>query len=350
MLVLREADIRPILYNLTLDQCLHLLRTLWGSLANYSHYSGSAADGQAQVIYQPMREVIRTARQNTTLFMPASDTNTTTGIKIVTLPGGGGAPRGAINIFSPDGTLEGVLNAELVTAFRTALASMIPFSRHKLPGETHVLVFGAGKQAEWHIRLALLLSGSSVTHVTVINRGRLNLENLKSDLDAELTSQHPDVVFEYISRDVDGFEDRLRASVRDADAIFCCTPSTEPLFPHSYLRQSRHQRNPRLITLIGSYRPDMKEVDSDTLLSGGKILVDSKEACLEEAGELIAAGVGKDQLVEIGELMNDPLAHVPGHLDTVFKCVGMGIMDIVIGRELLHLAKGIRVGISIDGF
>ncbi|EER26937.1 hypothetical protein D8B26_002550 [Coccidioides posadasii str. Silveira] len=348
MLVLRESDIFPILKGLTRDQCQHLLQALWKALASYSgHRNG--ANGE-KLIHQPIREQIVTSRNHATLFMPASDTNTTTGIKIVTLPGHGGPPKGAINICSPEGDLEGLLNAELITAFRTALASMIPFQRFQLREGANILVFGAGKQAEWHIRLALLLAGEKITKITVVNRGARGAERLKSDLDADVRGIFPGMMISYIGRDSSTFAAEILGTlVSEADAIFCCTPSTEPLFSSSYLGDK-----PRFISLIGSYKPHMQEIDSTTLLSGrSTIIVDSKEACLHEAGELIKAQVSESQLVEIGELFENP--HAASRLfdsgsNVVFKCVGMGIMDLVIGRELLALAKARQVGITIDDF
>lgn len=298
-----------------------------------------------------MREVIYTSEQNTTLIMPASDTHATTGLKVVTLPGKGGAPKGAINIFSPEGNLEGVLNAELITAFRTALAAMVPFVWHGLREgrESEVLVFGAGKQAEWHVRLVLLLAGERVKRVTVVNRGRKGVEKLWGEL-AEVDKAYPDVELVYRSReDADFGNDQLKEVVSAADAVFCCTPSTEPLFTGDYLQGTKR----RFISCIGSYKPHMQEIDSTTLLLGGKILVDSKEACLKEAGELIIAGVQEEQLIEIGELdiqtsLDGKTAGGEGH--TVFKCVGMGIMDLVVGRELLNIAGEKGVGVKIDEF
>ncbi|WEW56979.1 hypothetical protein PRK78_002438 [Emydomyces testavorans] len=350
MLILRESDVSPLLKTLTRDQCHSLLQALWQALAAYSHQNhGGGTDGK--LIHQPIREQIVTSKQHVTLFMPASDTNNTTGIKIVTVPGNGGPPRGAINIFSPEGDLEGLLNAELITAFRTALASMIPFHRFKLPGDARLVVFGAGKQAEWHIRLALLLAGEKIAQITVVNRKSRGLEKLKSDLWEAEAGVSPKVTMHYVGRDSPTFtSDQLAQIVSQADAIFCCTPSTEPLFPGSYLGD-----RPRFLSLIGSYKPHMQEVDSTTLLSGGNtVLVDSKEACLHEAGELIKAQIAEEQLVEIGELLRDDgdtsLGLFESGKSVVFKCVGMGIMDIVIGRALLGLAKERQVGVTVDDF
>ena len=283
--------------------------------------------------------------------MPASDTTSTTGLKVVTLPGSGGAPRGAICIFHPEGELQGVLNAELITAFRTALAAMLPFVWHGCREGSEVLVFGAGKQAEWHVRLVLLLKGESVRRVTVVNRGRKGVDKLRGELES-VVAAYPRVEIEYHSREDAGFtEDTLREVVGRADAMFCCTPSTEPLFSGEYLVGEKR----RFISCIGSYKPHMQEIDSAALLSGGKngIMVDSKEACLMEAGELIMAGVKADQLVEVGEL-DVPRAleggGEQGKGNTVFKCVGMGVMDLVVGRELLNIAAEKGVGVTVDEF
>ncbi|OAL69982.1 hypothetical protein A7D00_6021 [Trichophyton violaceum] len=374
MLVLRESDVAPMLQQLTLEECHRLLQALWRSLAAYSASGGSETGS----VHQPMRESIRTADGSTTLFMPASDTTTTTGIKVVTLPGAGGPPAGAIALFSPkSGQLEGILNAEMITAFRTALASMIPFHLFQLPqtqGQdgrgNRMLVFGAGKQAEWHIRLGLLLA-PSIASVTVVNRGRGGLDRLRASL-GDVAVARPGVSFVYISREEEEkegeeakYEGRLRAAVSEADVIFCCTPSTEPLFPYSYLLRQQaggegedaQERKRRFVSMIGSFRPHMHEVDTDTLLSGQTLLVDSKQACLAEAGELITAGVRPEQLTEIGEIFpasssssSSSLFASSSSSNIVFKCVGMGIMDLAVGRELLCLASERGVGVSIQGF
>ncbi|DAA73623.1 TPA_exp: putative Proline utilization protein PrnX [Trichophyton benhamiae CBS 112371] len=371
MLVLRESDVAPMLQQLTLEECHRLLQALWRSLAAYSASNAAASGGsEAGSVHQPMRESIRTADGSTTLFMPASDTTTTTGIKVVTLPGAGGPPAGAIALFSPkSGQLEGILNAEMITAFRTALASMIPFHLFQLPqtqGQdgrgNRLLVFGAGKQAEWHIRLGLLLA-PSIASVTVVNRGRGGLDRLRASL-GDVAAARSDVSFVYISREEEEeeeakYEGRLRAAVSEADAIFCCTPSTEPLFPYSYLLRQHaggegedsQERKRRFVSMIGSFRPHMHEVDTDTLLSGQTLLVDSRQACLAEAGELITAGVRPEQLTEIGELSPaSSLFASSSSSNVVFKCVGMGIMDLAVGRELLCLASERGIGVPIQGF
>ncbi|KAH6681046.1 ornithine cyclodeaminase [Plectosphaerella plurivora] len=332
MLILKNPDVEALLNNLSTKDCLALLEQLHKTLQECTA-SRHATDS---TIHQPPRESIATKDGNTTLFMPCSVTSSTA-IKIVTVSSGG--LKGCINMFAPDGKLLGLLNAEQITAFRTSLAVMIPYLR--FPGQkSNIIVFGAGKQAEWHIRLALLL-GEDVKRITVVNRSS---PRGITALYETLRKEHPNVQFDVLLKDAADYDSQLRSRLEASDAIFCCTPATTPHFPHSYLGT-----RPRFISLIGSYKPSMKEIDSETLLSGGAIFVDSKEDCLIESGELITAGVSEEQLVEIGDLdaFEKALASKGAEKTHVFKCVGFAIMDLLVARELLLLAKEKGVGLDI---
>ena len=54
--------------------------------------------------------------------------------------------------------------------------------------------------------------------------------------------------------------------------------------------------------LVGSYKPEMAEVDT-ALIHRARILVDSHSACVLETGELIGAGLAAGDVVEVGELL-----------------------------------------------
>ncbi|KAF7163746.1 hypothetical protein CNMCM5623_008504 [Aspergillus felis] len=357
MHILSEPDVSRILRHLTPEQCHILLDALSEALVTVS--SETTKPEPERLVHQPLRTTITTKDQNLSLFMPVSNT-TSTGIKIVTASQREGI-IGVINIFSPEGRLLGLLSAAEVTAFRTALATMTLFTRCTSIAKTHILIFGSGRQAEWHARLALLLVPRLVRRITFINRGRRRLEEMERDVIAELRDSYPDIVFATLTRegtDEAEYEVRLRAEVASCDVIFSCTPSTEPNFPYGYLSSTSTTTSApkqRFISLIGSYKPHMCEVDTETILSGGgKIYVDSREACLEESGELIKAQVRGEQLTEIGELFgrlgkSEPIV-VPEGCNVVFKCVGMGIMDLVIGKKLLDIGVEKGLGMNVDGF
>lgn len=76
--------------------------------------------------------------------------------------------RGSLTLMDQLGNTTGLINAEEVTAFRTALCStMLLKKRHSVHDVT---IFGAGKQAYWHIRLAMLLRGHEIHHLNIVNR------------------------------------------------------------------------------------------------------------------------------------------------------------------------------------
>ena len=201
-----------------------------------------------------------------------------------------------------------------------------------------------------------------------------------------IRKENPKLQFSILSQ---GYKDRevhLKEHVRKADAIFLCTPSTEPLFPAEILTHSEGRRKGRYIAAIGSYRPHMQELHPEILKqavvshthtghhhyhrhaeSHGVIIVDSLEASLKEAGEIIEAGIKPKQLVEVGELMMVKKASMreiemgvgEGEKglrewlmkgNVVYKSVGLGLMDVCVGEDLVNLAREKGVGGVVEGF
>jgi ornithine cyclodeaminase/alanine dehydrogenase-like protein (mu-crystallin family) len=233
-------------------------------------------------------------------------------------------PRGALTIMDHSGQPTGFLNAEEVTAFRTALASTLLLCRR-----SHlktIIVFGAGKQAYWHIRLALLLRGQSIKHVNIINR-TLSIRTktlLRSFMQvAPATKAYEgwsNANFAVMSPEYGEYDRLIKDQLRAADAIITTVPSTEPLFDHLILTSTEGRKKGRLLIAIGSYKPHMIEIPKEMLLQavtpthdhrhfhrhaveGGVIVVDTLTGCLKEAGEVIQAGLSPMQLVEVGELV-----------------------------------------------
>ena len=91
----------------------------------------------------------------------------------------------------------------------------------------------------------------------------------------------------------------------------------------------------------------MKEIEPEILnIEGVKTFVDSKKASLREAGELRDAGLGDGDVVEIGKALEAEVARGV----VVFKCVGLAVIDLVAGRELVNIALERRVGTKIEGY
>jgi ornithine cyclodeaminase len=350
MHVLSEPDVSKIFRGLTQEQCHSFITALGEALISISKESKPTFPASEKQIHQPLRTVFTTNANNSCIFMPISDT-VSTGIKVVTVASAG--IQGVINIFNPEGRLQGLLAAAEVTAFRTALATMTLLVRVTTIRKDHILVLGSGRQAEWHARLALLLYPEQIRRVSFVNRGAKRLAEMEREVVAELRGLYPSVEFVTLAKEgVDGYEEKLGDEIAKADVIFSCTPSLEPNFRFADLQRVQKQR---FISLIGSYKPHMHEIDTNTLLSGGKVYVDSKDACLEEAGELITAGLGVDDLIEMGDLLGakgivEDAIDVPAGCNVVYKCVGMGLMDLVVGKKVLDVGGEMGLGTHVDGF
>jgi ornithine cyclodeaminase/alanine dehydrogenase-like protein (mu-crystallin family) len=229
-------------------------------------------------------------------------------------------PTGAITLFTNDGSPVGILHASTLTAFRTALASACLLIRRN---KVHTLtVFGSGEQAYWHIRLALMLRGTTIRKVNIINRRfsdgcKIVLQRFyNTPTHIKEREGWKDAEFHVLTPGYGEYPRLLADQVVAADVIFCCTPSTEPLFDGSILTSREGRRKGRLIVAIGSYTPQMRELPVELLqqatkrheeghfhyhkhaIEGGVIVVDTLDGALKEAGEIIEAGLQPNQLVE----------------------------------------------------
>ncbi len=50
----------------------------------------------------------------------------------------------------------------------------------------------------------------------------------------------------------------------------------------------------------------MREVDENLIRRAGLVVVDTSDGCASEAGDLIAAGVHEEAMVELSSLLTDP--------------------------------------------
>jgi ornithine cyclodeaminase/alanine dehydrogenase-like protein (mu-crystallin family) len=137
-------------------------------------------------------------------------------------------------------------------------------------------------------------------------------------------------------------------AVREAFVICAATTSSTPVFDGADLRPGAH------VNGVGSYKPEMREVDGVTLQRASKIVVDSREAAMTEAGDLIAA-------IERGEIQtSDIYAEIgeiaaglkPGRQDageiTYFKSVGNAAQDVAVAQAIHQRALRNNLGVEID--
>ncbi len=135
-------------------------------------------------------------------------------------------------------------------------------------------------------------------------------------------------------------------AVHEADIICTATTSKAPVIDFRWLKFGAH------INGVGSFTPSMREIDPATI-EHARIFVDSRDAALAEAGELIHAVSNglthAEEWTEIGDVVG---ARQPGRSTddeiTFFKSVGLAAQDIAAAALAFERAEKLGLHTEID--
>ncbi|KAH9047228.1 NAD-P-binding protein [Lactarius hengduanensis] len=356
MLVLSAEHVSRVTSSFTTHHLQSIVARVFFSL---SHDHDELVSPQRTAIDMPEHRV---------LFMPARIADIGTTIKVVSVPLLSGDTRGipasTLVLDEKSGATKALVNARALTALRTAAGSVLATVILHPPATAkfrHLVAFGAGLQISSHIR-QLLDTYPTIARITVINR---TLNARVTALLGDLQRDYLSTTFVALSSSADEqHRESIEAAVRAADCICCATSSTSPLFPSEWVRPGTH------VVLVGSYKPEMAEVDTALIRRARAVVVDSRAACAVEAGELIAAGVPQAAMVEVGELLRcapagaeeeswawEPDAQRVAELVsagagdvTIFKTVGLGAQDVAIAVATMDRAMEMGIGTMVPDF
>lgn len=340
MRILSDSVIKQLLLSLSKEDFGKFQNSLLSSLREY------AEDHRIN----PQRIVTKFEKDTSRLIMPAVGNDV--GIKAIT-----GSPSGfkgaTLLIDKKNGAPIALMNCGSLTPYRTALCSSIPFKRikelvEKKDMQKRMLVFGAGEQAYWHIVVSLKLYPEAFNEVFICNRTLMKAHSTCESL----SRIFPNVDFRTIEWND---SEKIKSVINGVSVIYGCLPTTEPKILLDLLEERlRKKEEPLFISLIGSYKPHMREVDNRTIeylkKSGSKILVDAIDFVIEEAGEIIQNNVPISELVEVSYFCNDhDVKNYMGE-GNLFLCkiVGMSIMDISVASDMLKIADSRNAGVDVD--
>jgi ornithine cyclodeaminase/alanine dehydrogenase-like protein (mu-crystallin family) len=214
-----------------------------------------------------------------------------------------------IALFEPEtGQPLAFLDGRLITEMRTAAVSAA-VTKYLAPDNSRVLaLLGSGVQALAHLQ--------ALRHVRHFDEVRV--WSRTPDHAQRFAAQHGAKVM------------GLEAAVRGADVIVTATNALEPFLKGEWLKQGAH------LNAVGSPRPTWRELDDDAMQN--TLIVDSREAALKEAGDVILSKA--TIFAEAGEVFAG--LKVPQRsATTVFKSVGIAVEDIATARLVYDaVAKG----------
>ncbi|MDP9321017.1 MAG: ornithine cyclodeaminase family protein [Chloroflexota bacterium] len=281
----------------------------------------------------PLRLSVPLRHGGVVLTMPAGLTGASSySVKVVAVaPGNAAAGRPIViaTVLLGDaatGELLALIDGTALTALRTGAAGGVAARELSRADASRAALFGAGAQAR--TQLLALAAVRPIKDVRLVTRDPAHAAAFRAWAAKERALR--DVAIHSATPD---------HAVSEADVVVTATTSRTPVFRGVGLRAGVH------VTAVGSFTPDTRELDDETL-RGARLVVDERSAALAEAGEL--QGRRPDELVELGEIVAGQAA---GRSDdrqrTVFKSVGNAIQDLVVAAHAFERARELGIGEEI---
>ena len=290
-------------------------------------------------VQAPMRTALHTpGHQGITLVMPAAlGEGEQVAVKIIALfddnPARGLPRAHALVVYlDPDtGAPAAILDGSALTALRTGAASGAATDLLARPDARSVAIFGAGVQGR--AQLQAVCAVRAIREAWVYDPSPQQAQGFADEMCAAL-----------------GIPVHIAGSpgeaVRPADVICTATPATSPVFDDGDLRQGAH------INAIGAFTPQMQEIPVETV-QRAKVVVDQREAVLEEAGDLLiplkSGVIGEDHFsTELGEVIaKDKPGRISPEQITLFKSVGVAVQDVAAAAAVFEAAQKAGLGAQV---
>jgi alanine dehydrogenase len=242
---------------------------------------------------------------------------------------------GTVTLLDPEtGVPLSIMDASYLTAARTGAASGVATKYLAKEQACLAAVFGAGVQARTQLEAICTVRCISGVRVFDVDREHAN----KFATEMRGLGCIPSAV-------------EVSASPQDAldgaDIVVTATTSPTPVFNGDDLSPGAH------VNGVGSHTPGARELDTRTVVRS-KIVCDSVEACLVEAGDLLMP-MGEGALKEpdihggLAEVVSGNIAGRESDDEiTLFKSVGLAFQDAATALHAYQQAKRMGLGVEFE--
>lgn len=239
------------------------------------------------------------------------------------------ATRFLVGLYSADtGELQLLAEADHLGQLRTGAATGVACRYMARADASTIGIFGAGLQARTQLKAVCCVR--DICRIEVYCR------------DEQRRRQFADEISRVCATEAVPADDPANM-VKGNDIIICATTSKAPVFDGRNIVAGTH------VNAIGGSSLSTTEIDDATVERADRIACDNIEQCRSEAGELagpIERGVTDwSRVAELGDLVSEK---APGRRSvdeiTLFKSVGLAILDVAMGAELLRRATEQGVG------
>lgn len=282
-------------------------------------------------------------QQGQSLFMPAYvEGLDATGVKIVSVfpnnikQGKPSVPAQMILLDGKTGEVCAIMDGTYLTQLRTGAVQGAATDILARADSKIAVLFGTGGQASG--QLEAMLNVRDLEEVRVFD---LDYERAKS-FAAQMQQQ-----FASFKTRIVAVEDG-DAAIVDADIITAVTTSKRPVFNGNLVKKGTH------INGVGAYTPQMQELPEVIVQRADKVVFDTTEGVLAEAGDVIIPmdkGIVSKQDFT-GELGQVILGQAKGRENdeeiTLFKTVGTAVLDVVTAQLIYEKAMQHGVGQQVE--
>lgn len=282
--------------------------------------------------------------QGQSLYMPGYVANANAlGLKIVSVypnninKGLTSVPATMVLINEQTGEVCSLMDGTFITRIRTGAVSGAATDILARKNSKVFSLFGTGGQAEAQLEAVLTIRNIELVKVFDVSFER------SEDFALRMTEKFSQKFNVKIIASKTSEE-----TIENADIITVVTTSKKPVFDGRLVKKGAH------VNGVGSYTPDMQEVDEYLVCNADKVYVDTRTGVFNESGDIIVP-VNKglysfDKVTgELGEVI---LSKVVGRESddeiTFFKTVGSSVLDVVTAKRIYEKALERSVGEKID--
>jgi len=289
---------------------------------------------------QPLRSLMRLPSQKGLLGMMPGYTgeNNIFGIKAISVfpenyKEGISSHQGVILLYEGEnGRLIAILDAEEITAVRTAAVSALATDALARRDSSVLAILGAGVQGHRHLKAI-----SQVRKLSRVFVWDIVDEYTKAYVESESKLEDAEII---------GVNTAKEAAA-DADIICTVTPSKNPIIMLDWVKPGTH------INAVGACTPNAQELES-ALVARSRLYTDCLESLFNEPGDFL--NPKKEGLItedhvrgELGELLTGKIKGRDADKDiTLFKSLGLAIEDLAAGYFVYEKAMESNTGTIVD--
>jgi len=241
--------------------------------------------------------------------------------------------QGVILLYEGEsGRLLAVLDAEEITAVRTAAVSAVATDVLARKDASTLAILGAGVQGRQHLK-----SISLVRNISKVFVWDMVAESMKTYMDSELSHYDAKII------GVNTAEE----AVAEADIICTVTPAKAPILMLDWVKPGAH------INAVGACTPNAQELES-ALVAQSCLYTDCRESLFNESGDFLNPKkeglITEDHVIgELGELLTGKVKGRKADGDiTLFKSLGLAIEDLASGYFVYEKALERNIGTFVD--